>query len=179
MNGDGDDLALSDWPAVQRIHLLTGVEGWQHADVGEQQGQLLTHVDHPARGPDTEAEEQEQGHSQEDDDDSAGALAQTPRDGLDGGGHGGDGPRCWSGGRRNYAAAVVRLHHGPHLTDALNHSVLGGAAVGEALGKLGALVGQTGVRTVGVVPQLGILGVVTPGVTGSDNKKIITLLYFY
>ena len=139
MDGDADDLALSDWPAVKRIHLLTGVEGWQHADVGEQQGQLLTHVDHPAGGPDTEAEEQEQGHSQEDDDHSAGALAQTPRHGLDGGGHGGDGPRCWSGGRRNYAAAVVRLHDSPHLTDALNHSVLGGASVSQTLGKLRAL----------------------------------------
>ena len=139
MDGDGDDFALSDRPAVQRIHLLTGVQGWQHADVGEQQGQLLTHVDHPAGSPDTEAEEQEQGHTQEDDDHSAGALAQTPRDGLDGGGHGGDGPGGGSGGGRDDTAAVVRLHHSPHLTDALNHSVLGGAPVCEALGKLRAL----------------------------------------
>ena len=139
VDGDGDDLALSDRPAVQRVRLLAGVEGGQHADVREQEGELLAHVDHPAGGPDTEAEEQEQGHSQEDDDHSAGALAQTPRDGLDGGGHGGDGPRRWGGGGRHDTAAVVCLHHCPHLTDALNHGVIGGAPVSHALGKLRAL----------------------------------------
>ena len=38
------------------------------------------------------------------------------------------------------------------------------------------LVGETGVRTVGMVPQLGILGVVTPGVTSSAMMIIIVLL---
>ena len=139
VDGDGDDLALSDGPTVQRVDLLTGVEGWQHADVGTEQGQLLTHVDHTAGGPDPEAEEEDQGHSQEGDDQGAGALAEAPRDGLDGGGHGGDWSWCGSGGGRDDTAAVVRLHHSPHLTDALNHGVLGGAPVCDALGELGAL----------------------------------------
>ena len=46
MYGDGDDLALCDGPAVQGVLLLAAVEGGQHAAVGRQQGQLLTHVDH-------------------------------------------------------------------------------------------------------------------------------------
>ena len=46
MYGDGDDLALCDGSAVQGVLLLAAVEGGQHAAVGRQQGQLLTHVDH-------------------------------------------------------------------------------------------------------------------------------------
>ena len=40
--------------------------------------------------------------------------------------------------------------------------VLLGAAGGGALGELGALVGEAGVRAVGVVPEPGVLGVVVP-----------------
>ena len=40
--------------------------------------------------------------------------------------------------------------------------VLLGAAGGGTLGELGALVGEAGVRAVGVVPQPGVLGVVVP-----------------
>ena len=36
--------------------------------------------------------------------------------------------------------------------------------------------GEAGVRAVGVVPQLGILGVVTPGVTGSARILLILIL---
>ena len=38
------------------------------------------------------------------------------------------------------------------------------------------LVGEAGVGTVGVVPQLGILGVVTPGVTGSVVRIISMII---
>ena len=51
--------------------------------------------------------------------------------------------------------------------------VLGGAEVCVALGKLGTLVGEAGVRTVCVVPQVGIVGVVSPGVTVPYKSKII------
>ena len=40
VDGDGDDLALGDGPAVQGILLLTLVQGRQHAHVGTQQRQL-------------------------------------------------------------------------------------------------------------------------------------------
>ena len=38
------------------------------------------------------------------------------------------------------------------------------------------LVGEAGVGTVGVVPQLGVLGVVTPGVTGSVVRIISMII---
>ena len=131
-----------------------------------QERELLTHVDNSARGPDTEAEEEYEGDAEEGDDDGAGALAEAARDGLDGSRHGGDGARCGGGGGRDDTAAVVRLHDGPHLTDALYDGVLGCAAVSETLGELGALVSEAGVGAVGVVPQLRIVGIVSPGVAG-------------
>ena len=119
--GDGDDLAVSDGPAVEGVLLLTEVEGGQQADVGTQQGELLAHVDDSARCPDTEAEEEDQGDAEKGDDESAGALTEASRHRLDCRLHGGGGTWCWGGGWRHDAAAVVRLHHRPHLALALYH----------------------------------------------------------
>ena len=167
--GDGDDLAVSDGPAVEGVVLLTEVEGGQEADVGTQQGELLAHVDDSTRCPDTEAEEEDQGDAEKGDDESAGALAEASRHRLDCRLHGGGGTWCWGGGWRHDAAAVVRLHHSPHLTDALYHGVLRGAPVSQTLRKLGTLVSEARVGAVGVVPELRVVGVVSPGVTSSGE----------
>ena len=68
MDSDGDNLARCDRLAVLRIVLLTVVQSGHHAQVGAEQGQLLTHVDHTGRGEDAEHEKEEERDGEEYDD---------------------------------------------------------------------------------------------------------------
>ena len=68
MDGDGDDLAGGGRLAVLGILLLAVVQRGHHAQVGHQQGQLLTHVDHTGWVKDTEHQEKDQRDGQEYDD---------------------------------------------------------------------------------------------------------------
>ena len=70
---------------------------------------------------DPEDEEEEEGDGEENDDEGGGSLAEAAGDALHLGRHGGDGARRGRGGGRHDAAAVVRLHHRPHLALALYH----------------------------------------------------------
>ena len=70
---------------------------------------------------DPEDEEEEEGDGEENDDEGGGSLAQAAGDTLHLRGHGGDGARRGRGGGRHDAAAVVCLHHRPHLALALYH----------------------------------------------------------
>ena len=70
---------------------------------------------------DPEDEEEEEGDGEENDDEGGGSLAQAAGDALHLCGHGGDGARRGRGGGRHDAAAVVCLHHRPHLALALYH----------------------------------------------------------